>query len=44
MPTTMLVALVVISTVILAMRRSRRGPRVTQIDRTVIKDKDGRDG
>jgi hypothetical protein len=41
MSTIMLVALVVIFAVILAMRRARRGPRVTQIDRTVRREKEG---
>ena len=40
----MLVALVVIFAVILSMRRARRGPRVTQIDRTITREKkDGDD-
>ena len=39
MSTIMLVALVVIFAVILSMRRARRGPRVTQIDRTVRHEK-----
>jgi hypothetical protein len=43
MSTIMLVTLVVIFAVILAARRSRRGPRVTHIDRTVTKKKDGDD-
>jgi hypothetical protein len=41
MSTIMLVALVVIFAVILTMRRSRRGPRVTEIDRTVRHRKKG---
>jgi hypothetical protein len=41
MSTLMLVALVVIFAVILTMRRSRRGPRVTEIDRTVHHKKEG---
>jgi hypothetical protein len=41
MSTIMLVALVVILAVILTMRRSRRGPRVTEIDRTVRRKKKG---
>jgi hypothetical protein len=41
MSTIMLVALVVIFAVILAMRRSRRGPRVTEIDRTIRHKKEG---
>jgi hypothetical protein len=43
MSTIMLVALVVIFAVILSMRRARRGPRVTQIDRTVTREKDDSD-
>jgi hypothetical protein len=39
----MLIALVVIFAVILAARRSRRGPHVTQIDRTVHREKDSDD-
>ena len=35
----MLVALVVIFAVILSMRRARRGPRVTEITRTVTREK-----
>jgi hypothetical protein len=38
----MLITLVVIFAVILAARRSRRGPSVTRIDRTVRREK--RDG
>jgi hypothetical protein len=36
----MLVALVVIFAVILSMRRARRGPRVTEITRTVTRKKE----
>ena len=43
MSTIMLVTLVVVFAVILAMRRSRRGPRVTQIDRTVTHEKKDED-
>jgi len=44
MSTVMLVALVVIFAVILSTRRARRGPRVTEITRTVTrKKKDGGD-
>jgi hypothetical protein len=39
----MLATLVIIFAVILAGRRSRRGPRVTQIDRTVRRKKDSDD-
>jgi hypothetical protein len=35
----MLLTLVVIFAVLLAARRSRRGPRVTHIDRTVRREK-----
>ena len=38
MSTIMLVTLVVVFAVILAMRRSRRGPRVTEITRTVTRE------
>jgi hypothetical protein len=44
MSTTMLVALLIIFAVILSMRRARRGPRVTEITRTVKREKkDGED-
>ena len=44
MSTTMLVALLIIFAVILSMRRVRRGPRVTEITRTVKREKkDGED-
>ena len=43
MSTIMLVTLVVVFAVILAMRRSGRGPRVTEITRTVRKEKDDTD-
>jgi heme/copper-type cytochrome/quinol oxidase subunit 2 len=39
----MLVTLVVIFAVILSMRRARRRPRVTQIDRTVRREKGDRE-
>ena len=39
----MLITLVVVFAVILSMRRARRRPRVTQIDRTVRREKDGDD-
>lgn len=40
MSTTMLIALIIIFVVVVTMRRSRRrGPRVTQIDRTVRREK-----
>jgi len=39
----MLIALIVIFAVILAARRSRRGPHVTEITRTVRRKKDGED-
>jgi hypothetical protein len=39
----MLVTLVVVFAVILSMRRARRGPRVTEITRTVTRKKDGED-
>jgi hypothetical protein len=35
----MLVTLVVVFAVIFSLRRARRGPRVTEITRTVTKDK-----
>jgi hypothetical protein len=44
MSTIMLVTLVVVFAVILSMRRSRRGPRVTQIDRTVVRKKEEGEG
>ena len=40
MSITLLVALVIVFAVILSMRR-RRGPRVTEIDRTVRRKKEG---
>ena len=39
MSTIMLVALVVIFAVVLSMRRARRGARVTEITRTVTREK-----
>jgi hypothetical protein len=41
MSSIMLVTLVVIFAVILSMRRARRGTRVTQIDRTVVRKNEG---
>ena len=40
MSTIMLVTLVVVFAVILSMRRARRGPRVTEITRTVTREKE----
>ncbi len=40
MSTIMLVTLVVCFVVIFALRRSRRGPRVTEITRTVTREKE----
>jgi hypothetical protein len=37
----MLVTLVICFAVIFSLRRSRRGPRVTQITRTVTREKEG---
>jgi hypothetical protein len=43
MSTIMLVTLVVVFAVILSMRRARRGPRVTEITRTVSREKEDGD-